>query len=277
MAPSIVASARLEVVMADEIITLEVADGIARLTLARPERGNAMDAAFFRAFGDAVGVVVQRRAEVRAVLITASGPYFSVGGDVSAFVAHGDRLPDLILEGTYEVHRGLARLARMDAPVVVAVQGAAAGGAGALVAGCDLVVVGRSATISAAYSRIGFSCDMGASRAYAARMGVARARRFLLLAESLDGEAAFAAGLADEVVDDDAVVSTAEALARRLASGPTRAYGEIRRLVDRALATPLDAQLEDEALALARTAASEDGREGVLAFSEKRRPRFIGR
>lgn len=263
--------------MSDDIIGLVVDEGVARVTLARPDRGNAMDMPFFRAFGAVVDEIERRRDEVRAVLITSTGPYFSVGGDISAFLDAGDRLPDLILEGTDHIHPALARLRTMDAPVVVAVQGTAAGGAGSLVAGCDLVIASRTAKIGAAYSRIGFSCDMGASRAYASRMGVARARRFLLLAETLDAEAAERAGLVDEVVDPERLTEVAEGYAQRFAAGPTRAYGEIRRLVDDALATPLEVQLEHEALALARTAGSHDGREGITSFSEKRKPVFEGR
>jgi len=263
--------------MGDEIIGLDIDGGIARMSLARPDRGNAMDMAFFTRFAAVVGEIVRRRSEVRSVLITSSGPYFSVGGDIDSFVEGGEHLPELILEGTSAIHGALARLARMDAPVVVAVQGVAAGGAGALVAGCDLVIAARSASISAAYSRIGFSCDMGSSRAYASRMGVSRARRFLLLGETLDAEGAERAGLVDEVVDVDRLTEVAEGYARRFAAGPTRAYGEIRRLVDRALGTPLETQLEDEALALARTAGTLDGREGVTAFAEKRSPVFVGR
>lgn len=263
--------------MVDDIIGLAIEGGVARVELVRPDRGNAMDLPFFRRFGAVVAEITRRRDEVRAVLITSTGPYFSVGGDIGAFVEGGDRLPELILEGTAEIHPALARLARLDAPVVVAVQGTAAGGAGALVAGCDLVIAARSASFSAAYSRIGFSCDMGSSRAYAARMGVARARRFLLLAETLDAAAAERVGLVDEVVDPERLTEVAEAYAGRFAAGPTRAYGEIRRLLGDALATPLETQLEHEAFALARTAGSRDGREGVTAFAEKRRPRFEGR
>jgi 2-(1,2-epoxy-1,2-dihydrophenyl)acetyl-CoA isomerase len=263
--------------MSDEIIRLTIDGGVARVTLDRPERGNAMDMPFFRAFGSVVDEVGRRAGEVRAVLITSTGPYFSVGGDIDAFLEAGDRLPELILEGTDHIHPALARLRSMDAPVVVAVQGTAAGGAGSLVAGCDLVIASSSAKIGAAYSRIGFSCDMGASRAYASRMGVARARRFLLLAETLDAESAERVGLVDEVVDPERVTEVAEGYARRFAAGPTRAYGEIRRLVDNALGTPLETQLENEALALARTAGSHDGREGVTAFAEKRKPVFEGR
>lgn len=117
---------------------------------------------------------------------------------------------------------------------------------------------------------------MGASFGLASRMGIARARRFLLLGETLDADAAQHAGLVDHVLDDDAVAMAAEGAATSLAQGPTRAYGEVRHLLARSLGTAFEAQLEDEAQALVRASASADAREGIAAFTEKRRPRFTG-
>jgi 2-(1,2-epoxy-1,2-dihydrophenyl)acetyl-CoA isomerase len=108
-------------------------------------------------------------------------------------------------------------------------------------------------------------------------MGVARARRFLLLAEMLDSATAAGLGLVDHLVDDEVLLAEAEKAAEKLALGPTRAYGEIRRLFGRALGQPLEAQMEDEAQGLARVAATNDAREGITAFVEKRKPNFQGR
>jgi 2-(1,2-epoxy-1,2-dihydrophenyl)acetyl-CoA isomerase len=107
-------------------------------------------------------------------------------------------------------------------------------------------------------------------------MGHARARRFLICGETLDAEQACAAGLVDFVVEDDALSAAAEAMAAQLAAGPTRAFGEIRRLFATVLSQSLETQLEDEAQGLAAVARSADAREGIRAFVEKRRPRFDG-
>jgi len=254
---------------------LQIEEGVAIVTLAQPQRGNPFDGAFCSEFA----AIANRLAvdhDVRAVLIRARGPYFSVGGDIQQFVAHLDDLPSRIQEWTSTLHMGLARLARLDAPVIACVEGVAMGGAVALIASCDLVYCGRSVKLGAAYTSIGYSCDAGASQALAQRMGLARARRYLLLGESLKGEHAEQVGLVDFCVDDAQVWDTALAQARALANGPTRAYGQIRRLMARALSQPLELQLEDEAQGLARIAASEDAREGLRAFIDKRKPAFRG-
>jgi 2-(1,2-epoxy-1,2-dihydrophenyl)acetyl-CoA isomerase len=251
-------------------------DGLATIRLISPDTGNAMTQEFFREFSEAVHELFLRRAEVRAVLLTSTGRFFSVGGDVAEFAANPAAVPDLVQSGTYWMHPALTRLTRIDAPVVAAVQGTAMGGAVGILSQCDLVIAARSARFGAAYSRLGFSCDLGASFGLASRMGVARARRFLLLAEMLDAEGALTAGLVDEVVDDGAAERVAVERARMLAAGPTRAYGEVRRLVDRALATPFETQLEEEAQSLTRMAATADAVEGLSAFVQKREPRFSG-
>jgi 2-(1,2-epoxy-1,2-dihydrophenyl)acetyl-CoA isomerase len=258
------------------LVALELDEGVATIRFISPESGNAMNQEFFREFSEAVHELFLLRAEVRAVLIASTGRFFSVGGDVGEFAADPAAVPDLVQSGTYWMHPALARLRRLDAPLIAAVQGTAMGGAVAILSQCDLVISARSARFGAAYSRLGFSCDLGASVGLASRMGVARARRFLLLAEMLDADQALAAGLIDEIADDGDAEPMATERARTLADGPTRAYGEVRRLVDRALATPYEAQLEDEAQSLTRIAGTADAVEGLRAFVEKRPPHFVG-
>jgi 2-(1,2-epoxy-1,2-dihydrophenyl)acetyl-CoA isomerase len=257
-------------------ITLDVEGGVARLTFNRPDSNNAMGDDFFREFGLAMNELAGRGSEVRAVLIRSTGRFFSVGGDLSVFTRDLDAARAAVLDGTFTMHPGLARMRRLDAPVIVAVQGTAMGGAVAVLSNADLVISARSAKFGAAYGKLGFSMDLGASFGLASRMGISRARRFLLLAETLDADEAQRVGLVDEVVDDEKLADTAEEYATRLAAGPTRAYGEVRRLLAKALATPFESQLEDEAQSLARMAATADAREGLTSFMEKRAPNFRG-
>jgi 2-(1,2-epoxy-1,2-dihydrophenyl)acetyl-CoA isomerase len=147
----------------------------------------------------------------------------------------------------------------------------------ALVAGSDLVIAADNARFVAAYAGIGFSCDAGSSVMLSRRMGLARARRFLILNETLLAPEALAVGLVDEVVPADELQSRARVIAGRLAAGPTRAFGEIRRLLLSAQDQPLETQLELEAQALARIAATSDARTGLMAFTQKRTPAFQGR
>ena len=252
---------------------LETDAGVVRLTFCRPEAGNPIDGVMCDELAEAA-VVVSEDAGVRALLLSSDGAVFSYGGDISSFVGDPDALPKNIKRWTMSLHSAVARLQRMDAPIVSAVQGVCAGGMAALVAGSDVLVAAPDAKFVAAYAGIGFSADAGATVMLTRRMGAARARRFLLLNETLDATAALAAGLVDEVVED--ARARAEAIATRLAEGPTRAYGEIRRLINSVGDQPLETQLELEAQALARCAGSADAREAVAAFLARRRPNFTG-
>lgn len=259
-----------------ESIELDIQDGLARIVLNQPEIGNPFNEVFCREWGD-VANELSERSDLRAVLISAKGKFFSVGGDVAMFADNLDQLPAKIKQWTVGLHMGMARLARLDAPVVIAVHATAMGGAVALAAGCDLVYSARSASFGAAYASLGYSVDAGASFSLASRMGLARARRYVLCAEMLKADEAAAVGLVDFVIDDDAVLIEAEKAALRLARGPTRAYGEIRRLFRTSLARPFEAQLEDEAQSLARMGGTADAREAITAFVQKRKPNFIGK
>lgn len=262
--------------MAYQTIELSVQEGLARLTLNQPDQGNPFNAGFCADWA-AVANELSGRKDVRAILLTARGRYFSVGGDIGMFSKNLDTLPEKIREWTATLHMGVARFARLDAPIVASVHATCMGGACALIANSDLVFTSRSARFGAAYSQIGYSCDAGASFGLASRMGLARARRFLLLAETMDADTALRTGLVDHVVEDAALAAEAEQAAIKLSQGPTRAYGEIRRLFGRALGQPFESQLEDEAQGLSRAAATSDAREGIMAFVEKRKPRFVGR
>lgn len=261
--------------MSYKTIELDLRDGIARLALNQGEAGNPFNEAFCNEWLEVANELAGRK-DLRVILLSARGKYFSVGGDVRMFVENLDELPQRIRKWTGALHMGIARLARLDAPMIASVHGITMGGAVALISACDLVYAGRSAKFGAAYPSIGYCCDAGASRALATRMGVARARRFLLCGETLTAEQAAATGMVDFVIDDAELNDTATEAAERIAAGPTRAFGEIRRLFATALSQPFEAQLEDEAQALSRVAAGADAREGILAFVEKRKPVFRG-
>jgi len=251
-------------------------DGLAHIVLNQPDRGNPIDGDFCREFNLCIAELSER-ADVRSVLITARGRLFSVGGDLMSLVKQGDALPRTIKAWTADLHTAIARMVRMRAPVVAAVHGNVAGGSVSLMAAADLVVMAESARISAAFSKIGFSPDSGSTTTVTRRIGVARARRFFLLAETLDAKTALSLGLVDIVVPDGVVRSEAERIAQELAGGPTEAYGAIKRLFSQTLDRSLESQLEEEAQTLAAISRTADAREGVKAFVEKRKPNFIGR
>ena len=258
-------------------VRLEVNDtGLAILTLTQAARGNPFDGVFVK---DMKQVCLQlwETPGLRAVLLRAEGPNFSFGGDLKSFYPLKDQLPPLVRSWTSDLHMGLQRLWQLPVPIVAEVQGFAMGGAVALLAGCDVVMACQSTRFGSAFTLIGFSCDSGSTVTLSARMGVARAKRFVMLGQVLGSQEALQAGLADQVVEDADLGKEAHALAQRLASGPTVAYGEVKRLFMRASAIQLEAMLEDEALTLARVSQTHDAQEGIASQVEKRKPVFKGR
>jgi 2-(1,2-epoxy-1,2-dihydrophenyl)acetyl-CoA isomerase len=256
-------------------LRLEVEVGIARLTFIDAARGNPIDATFCAEISEAA-VQISENPAVRCVLIAAEGKVFSFGGDIGSFINDLDNLPSNIKRWTSGIHGAISRLQRMDAPVVCAVHSVCAGGMAAFVAGSDIVIAADDARFVAAFAGIGFSNDTGSSIMYTRRMGIARTRKFLLMNETLDANAALAVGLVDEVLPVVEMMPRAEAVARKLADGPTKAFGEMRRLLTSVEDQPLETQLELEAQALARSAGTADAREGLTAFWEKRKPLFTG-
>lgn len=261
--------------MAFERLTLTVENGLARLEFNNAVRGNPIDETFCAETCEAATRLSVDPA-VRCVLVTAKGDAFGYGGDISSFVGDLESLPANIKRWTTTLHSGIARLQRMDAPIVAAVHGVCAGGMSAFVAGADILIAADDAKFVAAYPGIGFSCDAGSSIMYARRMGAARARRFLLLNETLRADAALTCGLADEVHTRGDFLIRAEAVALQLAAGPTKAFGEIRRLMLSVFDQPLETQLELEAQALSRASATRDAAGAILAFTERRKPEFGG-
>jgi 2-(1,2-epoxy-1,2-dihydrophenyl)acetyl-CoA isomerase len=259
-----------------ESLRVEMREGLAVLTMAQPQRGNPIDDAFTRDFKQ-VALDLWNNESLRAVLLLADGANFSFGGDLKAFYPVRDRLGPLVRKWTSDLHMGLQRFWQLPVPVVTAVQGFAMGGGVGVLAGCDVVLAGASARFGSAFAQLGYSCDSGSSATLTARMGMARARRFVLLAEMLDSTQALQAGLVDQVVADDELQAEALKLATKLAQGPTLAYGQTKRLFMRAGMAQLEAQLDDEALTLSKVAASQDAQEGIAAMVEKRKPVFQGR
>jgi 2-(1,2-epoxy-1,2-dihydrophenyl)acetyl-CoA isomerase len=256
-----------------EPVTLEVRDRVAHLTLNRPEAANALNPAVIHAFRDAAESLGDRD-DVGAVLFTGAGRNFSVGGDLRFMHDAGDDVADAVYGLASTMHAGILALAELDAPVISAVRGAAAGGGMSLAIAADLVLAAESAHFTVAYSAIGFSTDGGASWTLPRIVGQRKAIELALLNERLSAARALELGLVTRVVADEELEAEAEQLARRLAAGPLGAHGAIKRLLRYSSTSPLGQQLEDEARTIAGLAAAPDGREGVLAFLDKRAPHF---
>jgi 2-(1,2-epoxy-1,2-dihydrophenyl)acetyl-CoA isomerase len=262
--------------MGFEAFDLQINDGIARITLNQPDRGNPFDGTFCQEFSE-IAVVCQEHPDVRVVLVQANGPYFSVGGDLKTFTRDRDDLPRFIRQASGALHSGVSRFARMDAPVIFACHSLVTGGAVALTASADFVLATQDARFYAAFTGIGFSCDSGASHFLPRRVGHRRAYDFLVRNRMWSAAEAQDYGLVSEVVEDHAALrQAADALAAELARGPTLAFGEIKRLLLSAMEQPLEAQLELESQAITRMSRTNDSWGALNDLLAKRKPSFSG-
>lgn len=261
--------------MAQPLVTLSVEDGLATVTLARPEAGNAMSWDFIAALADSTQTIADDPT-VRAVLIEAQGKNFCVGGDIRSFASESDPA-GFICALAKRLHEGVLRLAQLPAPVVIAVQGAAAGAGLSLVAGGDIVIGARSSSYSMAYTGIGLTADGGATWLLPRLIGLRRAQELAYLGRRLNAEEAERFGLLTSVVDDDALVDEARAVARRIASGPTHAFGQVKRLLAEGELASLADHLDSEAEAIGVAMATQDAQGAIKSFLARQSPNFTGR
>ena len=253
----------------------ELKDHVARITLNRPDSGNALDGEMGRELMHAAIRCSEERA-VRAVLLTGAGRMFSAGGDLKSFAAQGDGLPAHLKELAGMLHLTISRLVRMDAPLIVAVNGAAGGGGMSFVLAADLVIAAESAKFAMAYTRAGLSPDGGSTYFLPRIVGARRALELALTNRVLSAREAQEWSLVTRVVPDAALAAEAQALAAELAAGATRALGAAKRLLHHSFAESLETQMELEAQAIAERARGADAREGIAAFIAKRAPKFAG-
>ena len=260
--------------MNDKIL-VHAADGIGWMTFNRPAALNALDDEMIVAFREHAETFCDD-ASIRCVVLRGEGAAFLAGGDVAMFHRHLDELPAMVRRLARELHVGVLALRRMPKPVLASVHGAVAGAGVSLMAACDFVIAADDCRITLAYSRIGASPDGGATYFLARSVGPRKALELALLSEPLDAAAALRLGLVNRVVSPARLREETQALALRLAAGPTFAYAATKRLLEASIGNSLESQLEAEAAAFAHCAATADMREGVRAFVEKRRPEFKG-
>src|SRR6266446_1251437 len=251
-------------------------NGVASLTLNRPDRLNAFSPAMLLALSEAL----QRLgtdASVGAIVITGAGRGFCAGGDVKTMASRAAQGFEERIDGLRRMHQ-LPMLLRTIPKVVIAMVNGPAVGAGlGLAMACDLRIAGRSARFGTGFAGVGYSGDFGGSWSLTRLVGMAKARELYFLGDIIDSETARVLGLVSRVVEDDGLRAVTAALARHIADGPRIAYGYMKRNLFAAETEPLAAVLEVEAVHQARTAMTEDHLEAARAFAEKRRPVFKGR
>jgi len=262
--------------MSYETIRLGHADGVATITLNRPDAFNAMSLTLGRELFSAV-LEVDEDPAVRCVVLTGAGRAFCGGGDVKAFAENLPRIGVFVKELTTYVHGAVSRLVRAPKPVITAINGVAAGGGLSLALSGDLVVAAESARFTMAYSRIAATPDGSSSYWLPRLVGLRRAIELFYTNRVLTAREALEWGLVSRVVADAELADQVATLARELAQGPTLALGRGKRLFHAATTESLETQMELESQCIAASGHTEDFAEGVRAFVEKRPPAFKGR
>lgn len=257
-------------------LIVEKQDGLAILRLNRPADAHSINVGLARELMLAA-IDCDEDPQVRAVMLTASGKMFCAGGDVQSFHAAGDQAPALLKEITSYLHAASSRLARMQAPLIVAVNGTAAGAGFSLAIAGDLVIAAESAKFTMAYTGLGVSPDGGSTAILPRLVGLRRAQELIFTNRLLSAAEAQEWGLVTRVAADDVFEEEALKLAKSMAAGPTKAYGQIKSLLLTSNDTALESQLELESRGIAACIGSADGQEGVQAFMDKRKPSFSGR
>ena len=265
--------------MANEVLT-DRAENILTLTLNRPEVLNAVNGPLTDKLFDEL-TSVENDSSIRCVVIRGGGGHFMAGGDLKLFYGELDRESDerrrFFEKFVYQVHPLIQAIKRLPKPVVASVEGAAGGFGVSLMLACDLVIAADTSFCTMAYCSIGTSPDGSSTYFLPRSVGLKKAMELALLCERIDAATAKELGLVNWVVPADKLAAETEKLARRLAGGPTKAYGNTKRLLNASLHSTLDDQLQAEAESFAACAGSADFVEGITAFVEKRKAEFKGR
>lgn len=260
-----------------ETIDYEKKGHVIRLTLNRPKAFNAMSAALINDLFDAVTEADADR-DARVVVITGSGDKaFCAGGDIKEFTRNLDGISKHIKRMTIPLHAAISRLTRMDKVTIGAFNGAVAGAGMGLAMSVDLAIAAERATFTMAYTGIGASPDGGSTFFLPRLIGLRRALEMTLANRRLSSAEALDWGLVNKVVADADLETEVDKIAQMLATGPTLAFKKAKQLLYQSFHTSCETQMEDESQLIAASGETEDFREGVTAFAEKRMPVFKGR
>jgi len=258
--------------MSAPTVEVESRGAVTVITLNRPDSANTLNLQMAMDLL-AAAMTCGRNPSVRAVVLTGAGKNFCFGGDLRGMAAKGKSADAYLRELTTYLHEALSHFVRMDAPVIAAVNGTAAGAGVGLVAMADLAVCAASSKFNLAYTSVGLTPDAGTSFLLPRAVGAKRAMELLLLNRTLSAEEALSWGLVNQVVPDADVVDQAMRIAEKLADGATHAFGHAKRLLAHSLGA-LESQMVLESQTIASQAGSDEGMEGISAFLEKRKPNF---
>ncbi len=259
--------------MSDDLVILKVEDGVATITLNRPQVGNAVDLPMARSLRDAV-IQCADDGGVRCVVLTGAGRMFCVGGDVAAMAAAGEARPEFLHELVGAFHEISRPLMQMDKPVLALVNGPAAGAGLALALSADVVLAARSASFLAAYAAVGLTADGGLSWLLPRLVGMRKAQAMILLNQQVSAEEAERIGLVSQVVDDGELLTQGRQMANTLAASSMPAFAGSRRLLRASFEASFEQQLELEHTSMTSAARTPESAEGIAAFLARRKPDF---
>ncbi len=264
--------------MTDQPVIYAVADGIATITLNRPDAMNSLDVATKVALRDAVLEAAEDQA-VRCVVLTGSGRAFCVGQDLKEHIEilNSSSSDELFRTVPEHYNPTVKAIATMNKPVIAAVNGVAAGAGASLAFACDFRIVAESAGFNLAFTGVALSCDTGASWTLPRLVGRAKALELLFFPRTIPAQEALELGLATKVVDSAELQHEVAGLAQQLANGPTVAFGAVRRSVEFSAGHDLASSLDFEGQMMAMTGGTQDHAKAVAAFVAKEKPVFEGR
>lgn len=262
--------------MSYETIQFEMRGAVGLITLNRPAQLNALTIQVAHEFRSAFSEA--RETGARAIILTGAGRAFCAGGDVREMqrMAEEGNVGAFFEEPLKLLHECVILIRRTPLPVIAAVNGVASGGGCNLALACDLVIAAESARFNQAFIKIGLTPDCGGTYLLPRLVGLHRAAELMMTGDMVDAEMAFKMGMINRVVSDDALMNEALAMAEKLAQAPTASIGRIKWLLDSSATNDFAAQLELEHKAQVQSGQSQDFKEGVAAFLEKRPPKFVG-
>ncbi len=256
-----------------EHIKFEKQGAIAKIELNRPDAANGLDTLMASELKQAARLC-DGDPELKAVILSASGRFFCAGGDIKQMLSQGDAVGDAIKSLADDLHSAISILSRMQAALIVAVNGVAAGAGFSIAMVGDIVLAGESASFTMAYTGAGL-CPDGSSSYFLPRLvGLRRAQELMQTNRTLSAAEACELGLVTRVVADDELQAEADKVARELAQGARLSTAYVKKLLLASAGNDLETQMELEGQLVAQCAASPDGREGIQAFVEKRKPDF---
>ena len=256
-------------------LTFDVTDQIATIRMHRPDDGNALDHRMATEFADAA-IRCSTDANIRAVIVTGTGKMFCVGGDLKDMQAQGDNAPQHLVRMATGLHTAIVRMAHMDAPVIMALNGTAAGGGFSLALSGDYIIASEKAKMVAAYTASALTPDGSSTYFLAKHVGLLRAKELLMTNRVLTAAEAQSWGMVNKVVPPDELMPEAQKMAATFATGATKAYGGVKRLLLTAYSDTIETQLDKETLSISDMMRTRDGRHGLSAFLNKEKPSFRG-